>query len=278
MSVYKSEKVIDQHINGSDFRVYTLGYESEAPRAEAFISLLIEAIPEFAFGIESNNIDQVQIITRIREAAKSIYGNRTTNGGELGEAILHVLLRDYFDTVPLISGIYFKDSDEQQVHGFDAVHVSEGEEKRIWLGESKFYKDKNDGARELATSVAEHLEQSYLRRQFALISKKLPTSVDSREHWLDLLNEKTSLDEIFDVVSIPCLCAYDCNVYASHKEASEVFLKEIHLECDKLKGSFAAKTGKIPTDVEVHLLLFPIPSKDEFLRLFTEKIDAMASI
>jgi hypothetical protein len=278
MSVYKSEKVIDQHINGSDFRVYTLGYESESPREEAFISLLIEAIPEFAFGIESGDIAQTQIIARVREAAKSIYGNRTTNGGELGEAILHLLLRDYFGTVPLISGIYFKDSDEQQVHGFDAIHVSEGEKKRIWLGESKFYSDKSDGTRELAQSVVEHFEKSYLRRQFALISKKLPVAVESREYWLDILNGKTSLDNIFDVVSIPCLCTYDCNVYATHKEASEIFLKDINLECNKLKESFTAKTGKVPTDIEIHLLLFPIPSKDEFLRLFIEKIDAMASI
>jgi hypothetical protein len=34
--------------------------------------------------------------------------------GEFGELILHLLLRDFHDTVPLLSKIYFKDPMEQQ--------------------------------------------------------------------------------------------------------------------------------------------------------------------
>ena len=278
MSVYDSEKVIDQQINGTNFRVFTLGFESELPREEAFVQLLMEVIPEFAFGIQPNGIDQNQIIGRVREAAKSIYGNRDTNGGEMGEAILHLLLRDYFNTLPLLSGIYFKDSDEQQVHGFDAVHISDGDDKKIWLGESKFFKNKNDGVRELAKSVIEHIEQSYLKRQFALISKKVPDTTEEREYWLSLLSEKTSLDKIFKTVSIPCLCTYDCNIYPNHKEASEAFLNEINIECKKLQDSFITKTASVPSDIEVHLMLFPVPSKEKFLTIFTEKIDAMTNI
>lgn len=275
MSAYKSEKVVDEYIGDGNLRVYTLGYESQLPREEVFVELLIEVIPEFSFGIESGGIDQTQIIARVREAAKSIYGNRTTNGGEMGEAILHLFLRDFFQTIPLISGIYFKDSDEHQVHGFDSVHVNDGDKKRIWLGESKFYKDKNDGLRELAKSVIEHFEQSYLRRQFALISKKIPQNIEAREHWLDVLDKKTSLDEIFKVVAIPCLCTYDCSTYSNYKEASDSFVKEIVKECEKLQSSFTSKTGEAPLDIEIHLLLFPIPSKDKLLDLFTKKIDAL---
>lgn len=278
MSVYKSEKVIDQHIGEGNLSVYTLGYESKSPREEAFVDLLAEVIPEFAFGLEPDNIDQSQIIARVREAAKSIYGNQVTNGGEMGEAILHLLLRDYFGTVPLISGILFKDSDEHQVHGFDAVHISEGADKMLWLGESKFYKNKNDGVRELALSVVEHFEQSYLKRQFALISKKIPKNIETRDHWLDVLDQKTSLDEIFNAVAVPCLCTYDCDTYSTHEEASGVFIEQIMTECNKLKKSFSEKIEDAPSDIEVYLLLFPIPSKDKFVELFTRKIDAMKSI
>jgi hypothetical protein len=58
---------------------------------------------------------------------------------------LHLILRDFIKTVPLISKIHLKDSDGMTVHGFDAVHIGncieDSSKKSLYLGESKLYKD-----------------------------------------------------------------------------------------------------------------------------------------
>lgn len=283
MTYYNAEKIVDQNIHGGDLRVYTLGFESGKPRVTDFVSLLIEVIPEFAFGVPDSSIDQTKLVGRIKEAARSIYpvtspvpekiaGNLTR--GELGELILHLFLRDFFNSIPLISSIYFKDSDGVAVHGFDAVHVVvDGDNKSLWLGESKFYQDGKSGIRNIAQSIKEHFESSYLRRQFALISKKVAGQFPDKEYWLELIHGKTSLDQIFSKVVVPCLCVYDCTTYASHQEASDAFKKEILKECESLKTLFDTQKQSItPADLDLLLLLFPVPSKKELGEDFNKKL------
>lgn len=43
---------------------------------------------------------------------------------EFIELLLHLLLREYKHTIPLISKVYFKDSAGVPAHGFDAVHIT----------------------------------------------------------------------------------------------------------------------------------------------------------
>lgn len=59
--------------------------------------------------------------------------------GVLGEIVLHMFLKEFKNTIPLISKMYFKDSFSQEAKGFDAVHVSQ-DSLTLWLGETKFYK------------------------------------------------------------------------------------------------------------------------------------------
>ena len=51
-----------------------------------------------------------QMVDRLAEAAKTVYTTeKYKKRGEFGELILHLILRDFFETVPLLSKIYFKD-------------------------------------------------------------------------------------------------------------------------------------------------------------------------
>ena len=96
--------------------------------------------------------------------------------GEFGEVILHLLLRDFIETVPLISKIHFKDADGITIHGFDAVHIGPSvlnhSERSLYLGESKLYNCGKTGVRELINDIKNHFKRDFLRREFALISKK----------------------------------------------------------------------------------------------------------
>jgi hypothetical protein len=111
---------------------------------------------------EGEQTDNTQTLTKIVDAARSIYkideyqkvkdiylnsgeltddvANKYLKRGEFGELILHLILRDFHNTIPLLSKIYFKDSIGHTVHGFDAVHI-DPVNKTLWLGESKLYID-----------------------------------------------------------------------------------------------------------------------------------------
>jgi hypothetical protein len=154
---------------------------------------------EFAkrFHTEYKNFDEIlkEDLDLILEAAKSIYkikefekakeiyqkgGSLPDDGvdkkllqrGEFGELILHLLLRDFHKTVPLLSKIYFKDAYGSTVHGFDAVHI-QPETKTLWLGESKIYVSGKNGIKALIEDVKNHFERDYLNDEFAIVSKDL---------------------------------------------------------------------------------------------------------
>jgi hypothetical protein len=164
---FGSEKVIIQHISEADLKTYFVGFDlndkdQKVYRWKDLINVLQSVIPEFAFGYhEEVRTDNTKIIKKVCEAAKAIYKikefkeakeiyendgeiadddeeKKYLKRGEFGELILHLLLRDFHNTIPLLSKIYFKDASGSTVHGFDAVHI-QPETKTLWLGESKLY-------------------------------------------------------------------------------------------------------------------------------------------
>lgn len=167
MGIFGAEKIISEKIAESDLSAYLVGFDIDDEgnsyyREKFLIKLLLKAMPEFSLGYFGNNdkTNNTEIVEVISNAAKAIYkidafqkvkdiycsGSEIDDSindvylrkGEFGELILHVLLRDFKKTIPLISKIYFRDSLGTAVHGFDAVHI-QPETKTLWLGESKIY-------------------------------------------------------------------------------------------------------------------------------------------
>jgi hypothetical protein len=118
------------------------GYEAGSWRAQQLVSHMMEWLPDFALTYEERRSFGTQnAVRRMRKAAHTIYKTeKFAKRGEFGELLLHIAIRQIFNTVPAISKIYYKDSSNDTVKGFDAVHVvvSEGS-LELWLGEAKFY-------------------------------------------------------------------------------------------------------------------------------------------
>lgn len=161
-----------------------------------FANSIMNAIPEYVFAqYENPDIPQNDAVEKIRQAAKSLYrindfeimrkwylANDETvqkdiekmsaySRGEFGEILLHLLLREFKGTIPLVSKVYFKDSAGVPAHGFDAVHISPNE-KILWLGESKLYTAATDGLGALVKDLSEHFTRDFLDEQFIIIKKE----------------------------------------------------------------------------------------------------------
>lgn len=266
---------------------------------DEFTQAVINTIPEYVFAqYENPDIPQTDVVEKLREAAKSIYkihdyelmrrwylekdrsveneikkmGN--SRRGEFGELILHLLLRDFKNTIPLISKVYFKDSIGIPAHGFDAVHITSKDEI-LWLGESKFYTDSKKGIKELIGDLENHFRREYLNEQFLIIKKNLENnSIPQRDEWVEKLTQCNKLSDKFKTINIPLLCTYPHDIYKlfsdlNAKEAVKYHEKNIR----ELKIYFDEQNHHpLKNSLNVILLLFPIRDKKELITKLHERL------
>lgn len=266
---------------------------------------IMNTIPEYVFAqYENPDIPQTDAVEKLREAAHSIYKIKdfdvmrrwyldhdkkakseidsmpANQRGEFGELLLHLLLRDFKGTIPLVSKVYFKDAAGVPAHGFDAVHISPNE-KILWLGESKFYTDGRAGIKELLKDLTNHFTHSFLDEQFVIIKKNLENnSIPQRNEWIKTLNDCTKLRDIISMINIPLLCTYPHDIYRRFADLAGAEAISYHeANVRELKECFD-KNNKHPlkNQLNVILLLFPVRNKQELVTMLHEKLWHMQNI
>lgn len=309
MNYYGSHKVIKEKIIQDDLHTYFVDFDLSDNgdiyyRINELVKLLISVIPEFSFGHHlGTTVSNAEAVSLISQAAKAVYSidvfqkvrdiyssggiigddvaDRYLRRGEFGELILHLLLRDYKGTIPLISKIYFRDSFGSAVHGFDAVHIQENT-KTLWLGESKLYTDGKQGVSALIDDIKEHFLNNYLNSEFAIISRKLKVldNIPEKNYWLDLLHESSALSEQLDNINIPLLCTYQSSLFTKYNDTKlDTFIKDFETEMSKLKNHFDTNNNHpLKSKLNIILLLFPVQDKKELVQKLHKNLSAMQSI
>jgi hypothetical protein len=306
MEKFGADKVITHHISNVDFSTYYVGFDVDdfgisKYRWRPLIDLLIDVIPEFAFGYhEGTKISITKPVSIVREAARAIYKidcfnevrnrylkyNQNINDledkylkrGEFGELILHLLLRDFHDTIPLLSKIYFKDSYGHTVHGFDAVHI-QPDTKTLWLGESKLYSNGQNGIKELINDIKNHFIRDYLDDEFTIVSKKIKpyTNIPEKDYWLSLLDTKTKLKDQLMAINIPLLCTYTSTNFGKYSEESEKFIEDYENEVVRLKQYFDTHNDHpLKTQLNIILILFPVKCKNELVKRMHKELTLLS--
>jgi hypothetical protein len=275
---YKSNLVLEERVSDATLRAYCVGFDQKKFRLEPLVDVITRVIPEFSLGYyEGAQFPITDIVDVIRRASLRVYTtDKYSKRGEFGELVLHLLLRDHVGSLPLVSKIYFKDTPNETVHGFDCVHIVETDvEKQLWLGESKLYKNGPRGIADLAKDLKAHLKADYLRQEFELISPKLPVSVPNIDYWRALMNKHTKLETILDRVCIPMVCTYTSSLFSKHAACTADYVKAFMVECAKLKKFF---DKRISTDVDVVLMLLPVESKSELVTALDSRLKHMQAI
>jgi len=337
MSIFGSENVITEHISETDLRAYFVGFDFGKYRLDDLLDILMDVLVDFVFGFHEG-IKQTYTRKILKEAAQSLYKidvfeqsketylendgeyeddiqEKYLKRGEFGELILHLILRDFVNTIPLISKIYFKDSDGVTVHGFDAIHIGpdlkNSNATSIYFGESKLYKDSKKGVQVLLKDVEEHFTKNFLKREFALIGKKrnaflkleeykdintineYEKFLEQKEYWFDELdkvaNQNGKLQDLFSTVTIPLLCTYTSEIFSNHTSENEKFIEEYDVEIKQLKKIFDNKfkemkekykdTGEpIQSELNIIVMLFPVPDKRKLVKELHKKLSNIQGI
>jgi hypothetical protein len=249
------------------------GYELKEWRREQLVAHLINWLPEFALNhsdydaIGGHNAGQKMI-----EAAKALYtSEKYQKRGECGELLLHTIVRQVFGSYPAISKYFFKDSRNDTVKGFDAVHVvADASKLELWLGEVKFYEDITAAISAVVAELADHFERDYLRAEFLAITNKIDPAWPLADRLKKLIHPQTSLDEIFDAVVVPVLLTYDSEVINSHTKVTAAFKQAFEKEVLAHRDTFGSK--KLPDSVRIELFLFPLDSKAKLVKAFDERL------
>lgn len=238
------------------------GYELGSWRVEQLATVLFRSLPDFCLRhSECSEITADNAMQLIAAAAKTVYQTeKFKNRGEFGELILHVALKQLFKTLPAISKIFFKDSANNTVKGFDAVHVIPTQSGlQLWLGEVKFYSDIAKAIDDVCEELDAHFSREYLRNEFLLIERKIDNAWPHAERLRSLMSESTSLDTVFEAVCVPVLLTYESPTTGSHTALTEQYKEELRVEFEKHYARFVSKNPL--TNIQIRLILFPLKEK-----------------
>lgn len=244
------------------------GYEGGTWRAEALAQHAMEWLPEFCLSAdELNDFRPGTALRLIRKAARLVYQtDKYKLRGEFGELFLHIALRQVHKSIPAISKLYWKDSVNNTVKGYDAVHVIEvGNKLELWLGEVKFYADSDRAIRDVVAEIKDHTQINYMKNEVALIANKLDNKSSHYSTLSKLLDPNTSLDEVFDAACIPVLITYESNALKSHTKATSDYNQALTDEVMSIRDILEEKLAPLSLPIKVHLFLIPLHIKKALL-------------
>lgn len=270
-----------------------------------FADVFSENVLEYAFAYAQ--IPPAQITRKLREAAQSMIKLHDVQKlrsyftedvpeedwdadflrwyekkGIFGEVILHLFLKEFKDTIPLISKLYFKDSFAQEAKGFDSVHVSANGET-LWLGETKFYRTwkkhgvVKGGIDELVEDLKKHFSKDYLSEQYVIIKRGLETEYEhpQRAAWIEKLNKPILLKDVFQYIRIPLLCVYEDGIARDYLQPITEAAKDagIIAHTTTVRDYYnSINTFPHKDQVETLLILMPIEAKRKIVKCMLEKI------
>ncbi|TQJ35757.1 HamA C-terminal domain-containing protein [Arthrobacter sp. SLBN-122] len=260
------------------------GHEDAQWRFRALSNDLIEWAMDWILPHEElANISRANAFRLMGKALGRIYKTKDTElRGEIGELLLHIILRKFLNSQRAISRIYFKDAANDTVKGFDAAHIVEipgdGSDGglELWLGESKFFKNSSQAIGAVLDELEDHLETQYLRSEFAAISDKIESGWQHADKVKALLRQEISLDEVFERVVIPVFITFDSEVTGRHKRSNQAYRDEITAQMKREWEAFQRRFGKrtMPREVKIHLILLPMATKKDLLDAFDERLKA----
>lgn len=246
------------------FSVFCAGFEHERWRAEELVrDFFRRHLTSFALSYsEWKRVSGDSAAEALSRSARMVYTtNNYARRGEFGELFLHGILRDFYKAEPAVSKIYFLDSANETAKGFDSVHVVVGEqgELDLWLGEAKLYTNMKSAIKAATASLAEHVDNDFLRREFLAVSNKFDEGWPHSDRLRELLDDNTSLDVIIDRLVMPVLITYQSSAIQKHRAVSEDYISDLVSEA---KAAWDTFNDELTTGFPVTIFLIILPLEE----------------
>ncbi len=206
-------------------------------------------------------------------------------GSEIAEVFLYGLMRHHFGALPVVPKIFYKQNAQDNAKGADSVHiVVDGDDFTLWFGEAKFYNSISDYRLDsIVTSVINSLTTDKLKKENAIITSVsdldgLPLTTALRTKIKAALDNRESIDGLKPKIHIPILLLHECALTSKAKDLTESYKAEIiafHKERAQayfLKQISASGAVHKYSDINFHIILFPVPSKEKIVDAFVKAV------
>ena len=257
---------------------------------EAFHDFIWDNIAQTALNKEEREALGGRPSTLLKRAAKNLrITDKEVSGGEIAEILLYSIMKHHYKALPIVPKIYYKQNANDFAKGADSVHiVIEGENCfSFWLGEAKFY-NKLENARldKVVESVHDTLTSNKIKKENSIIlgvkdleELEIPETLLSKIK--SLLDKDTSLDKLKPHLHVPILLLHECEITSKTKLINEEYLNDIKEQyADRATTYFKKQIEKCKKDIFMysdicfHLMLIPVPNKEEIVNMFVNRAKA----
>ena len=233
---------------------------------------------------EDSVLTEAAINLRLAESENDI-----GRGSEISEILLYGIMKKYYNALPIVPKIFYKQNTQDNAKGADSVHiVKEGETSfSLWFGESKFYNSiENARLDVIIDSVKDSLTLRKIKKENKLITNLSDIndieelSNELREKIIQSLSQEQSIDTIKPILNIPILLLYECSITRKTTHLNEDYKTQIikhHKE--RATEYFKRQINKckdidLYSEIKFHIILFPVPEK----KIIVDKFIAKAQV
>ncbi|EAK0249717.1 MULTISPECIES: HamA C-terminal domain-containing protein [Campylobacter] len=259
-------------------------YEEGKWRFEKFNDYIMNTLAETALSKAEKDALREEPFSLIKDSIK----NLNKGEGEIGEIFLYGIMKKYYNALPIVPKIFYKQNANDYAKGADSVHLTiENQECHLWLGESKFYKDINKAINEAIKSIKNLLVKDKLNKEKSIIMDindvesfiKDKISKESIDKIKRVLKQDTSIDELKNILHIPISIIYQCETTKTYSELSEEYKQKIvNFHQEKAKQAITKITNELNNvhkieKIKFHIILFPVPDKEKIKCDFVKKLE-----
>lgn len=264
-------------------------FESGKWRKERFLDYIWNNIADTALSKKERESLIGSPLSLLRASAKNLRlleNDEIGRGSEIAEILLYGVMKDYYKALPVVPKIFYKQNRNDNAKGADSVHIVLADEMNdfsVWFGEAKFYKTLNsDDLDNIVESVKNSLDNDKIKKENSIITNlrdldgyDMPDEL--RQKIYDLLKQDKSLDYLKPKLHIPILLLHQCKKTATATLMDETYREKIKNKHIKKANAYFSKQVEALKDIvpmyesiHFHLILFPVPDKDEIVNEFLE--------
>ena len=265
-------------------------FEDGKWNVEAFLDFIWDNIAQTALNKEEREALGGRPSTLLKRAAKNLrITDKDVSGGEIAEILLYSIMKHHYNALPVVPKIYYKQNPNDFAKGADSVHIVIEDEDNFsfWLGEAKFY-NKLENARldKVVESVHDTLTSDKIKKENSIIlGIKDLDELEIPEILLDkikcLLDKEKPVDKIKPHLHVPILLLHECEITSKAKILSKEYLNSIKEQyADRATAYFKKQIEKCKNDIFMysdicfHLILIPVPNKEEIVNMFVNRAKA----
>ena len=271
-------------------------FEDGEWRAEKFDKFVWDNIAQTALSADERDNLVNNSYSELVESAKKLRltdaeKDEIGKGSELAEIFLYGLMKDFYQALPVVPKIFYKQNPQDNAKGADSVHiVIENDDFTIWFGEAKFYNSiENSRLVSIIESVGNSLRSDKIKKENSIILnvkdiEKLDIADGLKQRIKESLQNTESIDNLKPKIHIPILILHECEHTRKCNMLSEEYKKSI-IEYHKERAItyFKKQVAKIKAstfkydEITFHIVLFPVPEKDPIIKRFLSKAETFRS-